>query len=159
MARVGVPGLAAEAPVGSVELRAFEVSSFDKFDATCSAQRTDARLSLRALSAAPTAWQTFGARWFPRDHDDRSQSQRTAALAGFDEGRFKVPQSAGRNSLGKKNSVPRHSASWNAPDDSLPNFSAIRSSSTVQRYRGDCRFCIWRLSSRFSIARRNDPTR
>ena len=82
-------------PVESVELRAFEVPSSDKFDALSHLLRKEKG---RTLVFARTKRGTERlAKHLGRDgffatmiHGDRSQSQRTAALAGFDEGRFTV---------------------------------------------------------------------
>ncbi len=82
-------------PVESVELHAFEVMSSDKFDALCHLLR---REKGRTLVFARTKRGTERlAKHLLREgfmaamiHGDRSQSQRTGALAGFDEGRFKV---------------------------------------------------------------------
>ncbi len=82
-------------PVESVELRAFEVASSDKFDALRHLLRTEKG---RTLVFARTKRGTERlAKHLQREgflaamiHGDRSQSQRTGALAGFDEGRFKV---------------------------------------------------------------------
>jgi len=82
-------------PVDSVELRAFEVSSSDKFAALSHLLREEKG---RTLVFARTKRGTERlAKHLGRDgflatmiHGDRSQSQRTAALAGFDQGRFKV---------------------------------------------------------------------
>ncbi len=82
-------------PVDSVELQAFEVATSDKFEALCHLLRTEKG---RTLVFARTKRGTERlAKHLVRDgflaamiHGDRSQSQRTGALAGFDEGRFKV---------------------------------------------------------------------
>jgi ATP-dependent RNA helicase RhlE len=82
-------------PVESVELHAFEVASADKFDALRHLLRTEKG---RTLVFARTKRGTERlAKHLLRDgfmaamiHGDRSQSQRTSALAGFDEGRFRV---------------------------------------------------------------------
>ena len=82
-------------PVESVELRAFEVSSTDKFDALCHLLRSEKG---RTLVFARTKRGTERlAKHLVREgflaamiHGDRSQPQRTSALNGFDEGRFKV---------------------------------------------------------------------
>ena len=82
-------------PVDSVELHAFEVSTADKFDALRSLLRSE---NGRTLVFARTKRGTERlAKHRVRDgfmaamiHGDRSQSQRTGALNGFDEGRFKV---------------------------------------------------------------------
>jgi ATP-dependent RNA helicase RhlE len=82
-------------PVDSVDLRAFEVSSADKFDALCHLLRAEKG---RTLVFARTKHGTERlAKHLNRDgfvaamiHGDRSQSQRTGALTGFEEGRFKV---------------------------------------------------------------------
>ncbi len=82
-------------PVESVELHAFEVMSSDKFDALCHLLR---REKGRTLVFARTKRGTERlAKHLLREgfmaamiHGNRSQSQRTGALAGFDEGRFKV---------------------------------------------------------------------
>lgn len=82
-------------PVDSVELHAFEVSSADKFDALRNLLRKEKG---RTLVFARTKRSTERlAKHLVRDgflaamiHGDRSQSQRTGALNGFDEGRFKV---------------------------------------------------------------------
>ena len=82
-------------PVDSVELHAFEVSSADKFDALCHLLRSEKG---RTLVFARTKRGTERlAKHLAREgfiaamiHGDRSQPQRTSALNGFDEGRFKV---------------------------------------------------------------------
>jgi ATP-dependent RNA helicase RhlE len=82
-------------PVESVELHAFEVSSADKFDALRHLLRSEKG---RTLVFARTKRGTERlAKHLLRDgflaamiHGDRSQSQRTGALNGFEEGRFKV---------------------------------------------------------------------
>jgi ATP-dependent RNA helicase RhlE len=82
-------------PVDSVELRAFEVSSADKFDALCHLLRSE---NGRTLVFARTKRGTERlAKHLAREgflaamiHGDRSQPQRTSALNGFDQGRFKV---------------------------------------------------------------------
>jgi ATP-dependent RNA helicase RhlE len=82
-------------PVDSVELRAFEVASSDKFDALSHLLRNEKG---RTLVFARTKRGTERlAKQLVRDgflatmiHGDRSQSQRTGALAGLDEGRFNV---------------------------------------------------------------------
>jgi ATP-dependent RNA helicase RhlE len=82
-------------PVDSVELRAFEVVANDKFDALCHLLRSEKG---RTLVFARTKRGTERlAKHLVREgfliamlHGDRSQSQRTSALNGFDEGRFKV---------------------------------------------------------------------
>ena len=82
-------------PVDSVELHAFEVASSDKFDALSHLLRTEKG---RTLVFARTKRGTERlAKHLVRDgflaamiHGDRSQSQRTGALSGFDEGRFRV---------------------------------------------------------------------
>jgi ATP-dependent RNA helicase RhlE len=82
-------------PVDSVELCAFEVASADKFDALSHLLRSEKG---RTLVFARTKRGTERlAKHLTRDgflasmiHGDRSQSQRIAALTGFDEGRFKV---------------------------------------------------------------------
>ena len=82
-------------PVDSVELYAFEVTSNDKFDALCHLLRSEKG---RTLVFARTKRGTERlAKHLTREgfliamlHGDRSQSQRTSALNGFDEGRFKV---------------------------------------------------------------------
>jgi len=82
-------------PVDSVELQAFEVSTSDKFSALCHLLRKEKG---RTLVFARTKRGTERlAKNLVRDgflaamiHGDRSQSQRTGALSGFDEGRFKV---------------------------------------------------------------------
>jgi ATP-dependent RNA helicase RhlE len=82
-------------PVDSVELRAFEITSADKFDALCFLLRSEKG---RTLVFARTKRGTERlAKNLARDgflaamiHGDRSQSQRTGALNGFEEGRFKV---------------------------------------------------------------------
>ncbi len=82
-------------PVDSVDLRAFEVSTSDKFNALSHLLREEKG---RTIVFARTKRGTERlAKHLGRDgflatmiHGDRSQSQRTAALAGFDEGRFKV---------------------------------------------------------------------
>jgi ATP-dependent RNA helicase RhlE len=82
-------------PVDSVELHAFEVTSSDKFDALCHLLRSEKG---RTLVFARTKRGTERlAKHLAREgfliamlHGDRSQSQRTSALNGFDEGRFKV---------------------------------------------------------------------
>jgi ATP-dependent RNA helicase RhlE len=82
-------------PVESVELHAFEVASADKFDALRHLLRNEKG---RTLVFARTKRGTERlAKHLLRDgfmaamiHGDRSQSQRTNALAGFDQGRFKV---------------------------------------------------------------------
>ena len=82
-------------PVDSVELRAFEVVANDKFDALCHLLRSEKG---RTLVFARTKRGTERlAKHLAREgfliamlHGDRSQSQRTSALNGFDEGRFKV---------------------------------------------------------------------
>jgi ATP-dependent RNA helicase RhlE len=82
-------------PVDSVELRAFEVPSADKFDALRHLLRSEKG---RTLVFARTKRGTERlAKHLARDgflatmiHGDRSQSQRTGALTGFEEGRFKV---------------------------------------------------------------------
>ena len=82
-------------PVESVELRAFEVSSTDKFDALCHLLRSEKG---RTLVFARTKRGTERlAKHLVREgflaamiHGDRSQPQRTSALNGFDEGQFKV---------------------------------------------------------------------
>jgi len=82
-------------PVESVELRAFEVSTANKFDALSHLLRTEKG---RTLVFARTKRGTERlAKHLVRDgfaaamiHGDRSQSQRTSALSGFGEGRFKV---------------------------------------------------------------------
>ena len=82
-------------PVDSVELRAFEVVASDKFDALCHLLRSEKG---RTLVFARTKRGTERlAKQLAREgfliatlHGDRSQSQRTSALNGFDEGRFKV---------------------------------------------------------------------
>jgi ATP-dependent RNA helicase RhlE len=82
-------------PVDSVELRAFEVPSADKFDALCHLLRSEKGRTLvfartkrgTERLAKHLARQGFVAAMI---HGDRSQPQRTSALNGFDEGRFKV---------------------------------------------------------------------
>ncbi len=82
-------------PVESVELQAFEVSTADKFSALCHLLREEKG---RTLVFARTKRGTERlAKSLLRDgflaamiHGDRSQSQRTGALSGFDEGRYKV---------------------------------------------------------------------
>jgi ATP-dependent RNA helicase RhlE len=82
-------------PVESVELHAFEVSSSDKFDALRHLLQQEKG---RTLIFARTKRGTERlAKHLLREgflaamiHGDRSQAQRTGALAGFDEGRFKV---------------------------------------------------------------------
>jgi ATP-dependent RNA helicase RhlE len=82
-------------PVDSVELHAFEVASADKFDVLCHLLRSEKG---RTLVFARTKRGTERlAKHLAREgflaamiHGDRSQSQRTGALTGFDEGRFKV---------------------------------------------------------------------
>ncbi len=82
-------------PVDSVELQAFEVASADKFDALCHLLRSEKG---RTLVFARTKRGTERlAKHLAREgflaamiHGDRSQPQRTSALNGFDEGRFKV---------------------------------------------------------------------
>jgi ATP-dependent RNA helicase RhlE len=82
-------------PVDSVELHAFEVASADKFDALRHLLRSEKG---RTLVFARTKRGTERlANHLLRDgflaamiHGDRSQSQRTGALNGFEEGRFKV---------------------------------------------------------------------
>jgi ATP-dependent RNA helicase RhlE len=82
-------------PVESIELHAFEVSSADKFDALSHLLRSEQG---RTLVFARTKRGTERlAKHLMRDgfaaamiHGDRSQSQRTSALSGFDQGRFKV---------------------------------------------------------------------
>ncbi len=82
-------------PVESIELRAFEVSSADKFDALSHLLRAEKGRTLVFARTKRGAERL--ARNLLRDgfaaamiHGDRSQSQRTSALSGFDEGRFKV---------------------------------------------------------------------
>lgn len=82
-------------PVDSVELHAFEVATADKFDALSHLLRQEKG---RTLVFARTKRGTERlAKHLVRDgflaamiHGDRSQSQRTGALAGFDEGRYRV---------------------------------------------------------------------
>ncbi len=82
-------------PVESVELHAFEVAASKKLDALRHLLRTQ---SGRTLVFARTKRGTERlTRQLTRDgfsaamiHGDRSQSQRTGALSGFEEGRFKV---------------------------------------------------------------------
>jgi ATP-dependent RNA helicase RhlE len=82
-------------PVESVELHAFEVAASDKFDALRHLLRLEKG---RTLVFARTKRGTERlAKHLLREgflaamiHGDRSQSQRTGALNGFDEGRFKV---------------------------------------------------------------------
>lgn len=82
-------------PVESVELHAFEVSLSEKFDALRHLLRKEKG---RTLVFARTKRGTERlAKYLQRDgflaamiHGDRSQSQRTGALNGFEEGRFKV---------------------------------------------------------------------
>jgi ATP-dependent RNA helicase RhlE len=82
-------------PVDSVELQAFEVTAGNKFDALCHLLRTEKG---RTLVFARTKRGTERlAKHLVREgflaamiHGDRSQSQRTGALKGFDEGRFRV---------------------------------------------------------------------
>ena len=82
-------------PVDSVELRAFEVPLADKFDALCHLLRSEKGRTLvfartkrgTERLAKHLARQGFVAAMI---HGDRSQPQRTSALNGFDEGRFKV---------------------------------------------------------------------
>jgi len=82
-------------PAESVELHAIEVAAADKFDALCALLRAEKG---RTLVFARTKRGTERlAKRLQRDgflaamiHGDRSQSQRTGALSGFDEGRFKV---------------------------------------------------------------------
>jgi ATP-dependent RNA helicase RhlE len=82
-------------PVDSVELCAIEVASADKFDALRHLLHSEKG---RTLVFARTKRGTERlANHLVRDgflaamiHGDRSQSQRTGALSGFDEGRFKV---------------------------------------------------------------------
>jgi ATP-dependent RNA helicase RhlE len=82
-------------PVESVELHAFEVASADKFDALCHLLRSEkGRTLVFARTKRGTERLT---KHLVRDgfvaamiHGNCSQSQRTGALNGFDEGRFKV---------------------------------------------------------------------
>jgi ATP-dependent RNA helicase RhlE len=82
-------------PVDSVDLCAFEVASADKFDALRHLLRSEPG---RTLVFARTKHGTERlAKHLAREgflatmiHGDRSQSQRTMALQGFGEGRFKV---------------------------------------------------------------------
>jgi ATP-dependent RNA helicase RhlE len=82
-------------PVESVELRAFEVTAANKFDALCHLLRSEKG---RTLVFARTKRGTERlAKHLVREgfltamiHGDRSQPQRNAALSGFEEGRFKV---------------------------------------------------------------------
>jgi ATP-dependent RNA helicase RhlE len=82
-------------PVDSVELRAFEVVSADKFDALCHLLRSEKGRTLvfaRTKRGTERLAKHLGREGFliALLHGDRSQSQRTSALSGFDEGRFKV---------------------------------------------------------------------
>ena len=82
-------------PVESVELRAFEVSLSDKFDALSHLLRRGKGRTIvfaRTKRGTERLAKHLGREGFLATmiHGDRSQSQRTAALAGFDEGRFKV---------------------------------------------------------------------
>ncbi len=82
-------------PVESVELSAFEVSSSDKFDALSHLLRKETGQTLvfaRTKRGAERLAKHLGRDGFLATiiHGDRSQSQRTTALAGFEAGRFKV---------------------------------------------------------------------
>jgi ATP-dependent RNA helicase RhlE len=82
-------------PVESVELRAFEVSSSDKFDALCHLLRAEKGRTL-VFARTKRGTERLG-KHLLRDgflaatiHGDRSQSQRSGALSGFEQGRYKV---------------------------------------------------------------------
>ncbi len=82
-------------PADGIEFEAIEVSLADKYDALCALLRAEEG---RTLVFARTKRGTERlAKRLQRDgfqaamiHGDRSQSQRNGALAGFEEGRFKV---------------------------------------------------------------------